>query len=133
MYRKIPFIIAGLTILCMFLMGAGWDSGSWKNPYENVAGTRLYTYTYSGDVVTDGSFNIPASSDGLGLAKCGATAECLFMVDKDGNVVIAASSDSVSVWNDHEHFCIFDGGDGYATVKNGFGTTYNTEVIYYYK
>ena len=130
MKRKEFYLLTTLLIFvaCCMLMGAGW-----QDPNLLSQGDALNVYTYSGTLNDNASINLPASSDGLGLVKCGATAECLFMVDIDGNVIIAASSDTVSAWDDNEHLCVYDGGDGFATVKNTAANNSKVRVIYYYK
>ena len=131
--KKMIFICL-LFIFSTFLLGAGWDSGgNWADPYLNVVGTRLNLYTYENDTLADdASFNLPASSDGLGLVKA-ASQDTLFTVGIDGTVVISGNTTLVAATDTDNNLCVFDGGDGYATVKNRLGAAQKVKVIYYYK
>lgn len=121
-----------LFILCLpFLCGWSNDRG-WDNPNTQVIGTELSVYTYSNNLTNDGSFNLPASTDGLGLVKA-TSQDTLFTVDKDGTVIISGNSTLVNATDKDNYLCVFDGGDGYATIKNRLGATKKVKVIYYFQ
>jgi len=130
--KKLLFLL-----LCLpFLLGWSSDTG-WDNPNTQVVGTELSVYTYYNNVTDDGSFNLPTSTDGLGVIKSGTTdllsISAIFSVDKNGNTLLGTTSDSLSNHDEDGNLCIFDAGEGYATIKNRIGTTQNVKVIYYFQ
>lgn len=124
--RKLLLLGIAVLLLC------GWMGDSWNDGLTTISGTQMKLYTYSSEsLADDGSFNLPTSSDGIGIAKCD-TQDMVFGISIDGEVVITGNTTFTAADDTDGYFCIFDGGDGFATVKNRLQSAKKIRVIYYY-